>query len=85
MAANNSELPRICVLGSLNIDLVSYVPHHPAPGETLTSNSFHVSPGGKVSAQSSSPPPPNPFLPPYKSIYHNTRSHTLSSYQTHSN
>lgn len=77
MAANNSELPRICVLGSLNIDLVSYVPHHPAPGETLTSNSFHVSPGGKVSAHSSSPPP-NPFLPPYKSIYRNRRSHFLS-------
>lgn len=47
-------LPRICVLGSLNIDLVSYVPHHPAPGETLTSTSFAVSPGGKVS----------PSLPP---------------------
>lgn len=69
MAANNSELPRICVLGSLNIDLVSYVPHHPAPGETLTSNSFHVSPGGKVSVHSWSP---------YKSIYRNTRSHSLS-------
>lgn len=47
--ATTSPLPRICVLGSLNIDLVSYVPHHPAPGETLTSNSFAVSPGGKVS------------------------------------
>lgn len=47
--ATSSRLPRICVLGSLNIDLVSYVPHHPEPGETLTSNSFAVSPGGKVS------------------------------------
>lgn len=46
---SSSSLPRICVLGSLNMDLVSYVPHHPAPGETLTSNSFAVSPGGKVS------------------------------------
>lgn len=55
MAANNSDLPRICVLGSLNIDLVSYVPHHPAPGETLTSNSFHVSPGGKVSVPAKRP------------------------------
>ncbi|KAG6366334.1 hypothetical protein INS49_000511 [Diaporthe citri] len=51
MAASSSELPRICVLGSLNIDLVSYVPHHPAPGETLTSNSFTVSPGGKGANQ----------------------------------
>ncbi|KAJ0115319.1 hypothetical protein J7T55_012596 [Diaporthe amygdali] len=49
--AANSPLPRICVLGSLNIDLVSYVPHHPAPGETLTSNSFTVSPGGKGANQ----------------------------------
>ncbi|KAJ4389750.1 putative ribokinase [Gnomoniopsis smithogilvyi] len=49
--ATNSSLPRICVLGSLNIDLVSYVPHHPAPGETLTSNSFAVSPGGKGANQ----------------------------------
>lgn len=47
--AADASLPRICVLGSLNMDLVSYVPHHPAPGETLTSNSFAVSPGGKVS------------------------------------
>lgn len=69
MAANSSELPRICVLGSLNIDLVSYVPHHPAPGETLTSNSFHVSPGGKVSVHSRSP---------YKSTYRNTHDSTLS-------
>lgn len=65
MAANNSELPRICVLGSLNIDLVSYVPHHPAPGETLTSNSFHVSPGGKVSVHSRSPPSFPPTLQTY--------------------
>ncbi|PSR78005.1 Ribokinase-like protein [Coniella lustricola] len=47
----SSSLPRICVLGSLNIDLVSYVPHHPEPGETLTSSSFAVSPGGKGANQ----------------------------------
>lgn len=46
-----SKTPRITVLGSLNIDLVSYVPHHPLPGETLTSNSFAVSPGGKGANQ----------------------------------
>jgi ribokinase len=45
------SVPRITVLGSLNIDLVSYVPHHPLPGETLTSSSFAVSPGGKGANQ----------------------------------
>ncbi|KAI1633411.1 Ribokinase-like protein [Biscogniauxia mediterranea] len=49
MAAKKT--PLITVLGSLNIDLVSYVPHHPLPGETLTSNSFAVSPGGKGANQ----------------------------------
>ncbi|CAK7565565.1 MAG: Putative ribokinase [Sporothrix epigloea] len=44
-------LPRITVLGSLNMDLVSYVSHHPAPGETMTSNGFAVSPGGKGANQ----------------------------------
>ncbi|CAG9937119.1 unnamed protein product [Clonostachys rosea f. rosea IK726] len=43
--------PRITILGSLNIDLVSYVPHHPLPGETLTSNGFNSSPGGKGANQ----------------------------------
>ncbi|ROW14625.1 hypothetical protein VPNG_03183 [Cytospora leucostoma] len=51
MATSSTPLPRICVLGSLNIDLVSYVPHHPEPGETLTSSSFDVSPGGKGANQ----------------------------------
>lgn len=43
--------PRITILGSLNMDLVSYVPHHPLPGETLTSNGFSTSPGGKGANQ----------------------------------
>ncbi|CAK7267233.1 Putative ribokinase [Sporothrix epigloea] len=43
--------PRITVLGSLNMDLVSYVSHHPEPGETMTSNGFAVSPGGKGANQ----------------------------------
>uniref|UniRef100_L2GFV3 Ribokinase n=1 Tax=Colletotrichum fructicola (strain Nara gc5) TaxID=1213859 RepID=L2GFV3_COLFN len=43
--------PQITVLGSLNIDLTSYVPHHPLPGETLTSNSVVISPGGKGANQ----------------------------------
>ncbi|KAI0192479.1 Ribokinase-like protein [Astrocystis sublimbata] len=46
-----AKTPTITVLGSLNIDLVSYVSHHPLPGETMTSNSFAVSPGGKGANQ----------------------------------
>ncbi|KAK2591649.1 putative ribokinase [Conoideocrella luteorostrata] len=46
-----STIPRITILGSLNIDLVSYVPHHPLPGETLTSSHFTTSPGGKGANQ----------------------------------
>lgn len=44
-------LPTICVLGSLNIDLVYYLPHHPLAGETLTSTHSDVSPGGKGANQ----------------------------------
>ncbi|KAK4166063.1 Ribokinase-like protein [Cladorrhinum sp. PSN259] len=47
----SSALPKITILGSLNIDLVSYVPHHPLPGETLTATSFVTSPGGKGANQ----------------------------------
>jgi ribokinase len=43
--------PTIAVFGSLGIDLSAYVPHHPAAGETLTSTSFVVSPGGKGANQ----------------------------------
>ncbi|KAK4226375.1 Ribokinase-like protein [Podospora fimiseda] len=46
-----ATLPKITILGSLNIDLVSYVPHHPLPGETLSATSFKVSPGGKGANQ----------------------------------
>jgi ribokinase len=46
-----SPRPVISVLGSLNIDLVSYVSHHPLPGETITSSRFNVFPGGKGANQ----------------------------------
>ncbi|KAI8716151.1 hypothetical protein NCS52_00908100 [Fusarium sp. LHS14.1] len=46
-----SSKPIISVLGSLNIDLVSYVPHHPLPGETITASQFDVFPGGKGANQ----------------------------------
>lgn len=51
MAGAAKRTPTITVLGSLNIDLVSYVSHHPLPGETMTSNRFSVSPGGKGANQ----------------------------------
>lgn len=41
------QRPVIAVLGSLNVDLVFYVSHHPLPGETMTSNYFETACGGK--------------------------------------
>jgi ribokinase len=49
--SSSARTPQITVFGSLNIDLVSYVSHHPLPGETMTSSSFAVSPGGKGANQ----------------------------------
>ncbi|KAM0705812.1 hypothetical protein Q7P35_007172 [Cladosporium inversicolor] len=46
-----SPQPIICVLGSLNIDLVYYIPHHPLAGETLTAIESNVFPGGKGANQ----------------------------------
>jgi ribokinase len=46
-----SSKPIICVLGSLNIDLVYYIPHHPLAGETLTAIESNVFPGGKGANQ----------------------------------
>ena len=37
----------VVVLGSINMDLTTYVPHLPTPGETLFGNSFITVPGGK--------------------------------------
>lgn len=48
--ATNKE-PLVTVLGSLNVDLVAYVSHHPASGETMTSSSFNISSGGKGANQ----------------------------------
>ncbi|USG67002.1 ribokinase [Brevibacillus ruminantium] len=41
----------ILVVGSLNMDLVSHVPHLPKAGETITSTSFQTIPGGKGANQ----------------------------------
>ncbi|KAI5463338.1 ribokinase [Mariannaea sp. PMI_226] len=49
--AEPKALPRLTILGSLNMDLVSYVNHHPLPGETMTATKFVTSPGGKGANQ----------------------------------
>lgn len=44
-------MKRICVLGSLNMDLTVSVERFPQPGETLTGRSFDSVPGGKGANQ----------------------------------
>lgn len=41
----------VVVLGSINMDLITYVPRLPAPGETLFGTSYVTAPGGKGSNQ----------------------------------
>jgi ribokinase len=43
--------PRIVVVGSCNVDLTSYLPHVPSPGETVISRSFSIGFGGKGANQ----------------------------------
>lgn len=52
MTRETRDLPRIVVVGSLNLDLVcSGLPRFPAPGETLTGGRFATFPGGKGANQ----------------------------------
>lgn len=46
-----TKLPKIVVVGSLNVDHTLRVPHIPAPGETLTSSSMLTCFGGKGANQ----------------------------------
>ena len=46
-----SNKPRICIIGSLNVDFVTSTPRVPGPGETLTATSLQVHPGGKGANQ----------------------------------
>lgn len=41
----------VCVVGSLNADLVVHTERHPAPGETVTGGPLSVIPGGKSANQ----------------------------------
>lgn len=47
----DDDQPRIVVLGSTNMDLVTTAAALPEPGQTLLGNSFHTTPGGKGSNQ----------------------------------
>jgi len=44
-------MEKILVLGSINIDFVSFVSRYPQPGETLISNDFGIFQGGKGANQ----------------------------------
>src|SRR3989449_5159274 len=43
--------PKICAVGSSNMDLISRVPHLPRLGETIVGHSFHMGYGGKGANQ----------------------------------
>jgi ribokinase len=45
------ENPSVVVVGSLNLDIVVPVPHHPAPGETVLGGDSYRNPGGKGANQ----------------------------------
>jgi len=46
-----SDLRPVVVVGSINMDLVSNVPHIPRAGETVLGNHFQMHPGGKGANQ----------------------------------
>ena len=45
------DVGRVVVVGATNVDLISYVPRLPAPGETLHGTSFRIGHGGKGANQ----------------------------------
>jgi ribokinase len=47
----NKESPTICVVGSVNLDLVAACPRLPTPGETVTDATLSRYPGGKGANQ----------------------------------
>jgi ribokinase len=49
--STNDVRPKICMVGSSNIDLIARVPRLPAPGETLLGSRFQMGYGGKGANQ----------------------------------
>src|SRR5687768_15097338 len=47
----SQNAPRICMVGSCNVDLIARVPRLPGPGETLVGSSFQMGFGGKGANQ----------------------------------
>jgi ribokinase len=47
----SSNPPKICMVGSSNIDLIARVPRLPGPGETLVGSLFQIGYGGKGANQ----------------------------------
>jgi len=45
------KVPKICVVGSSNIDLIAKIPRLPKMGEALLGRYFHMSCGGKGANQ----------------------------------
>ncbi|WP_175837961.1 ribokinase [Burkholderia anthina] len=48
---NEAKSPRIAVVGSVNVDLVTHAPRLPVPGETLLGTTFQTVHGGKGANQ----------------------------------
>jgi ribokinase len=46
-----AKVPRVVVVGSINVDLVVRLPRLPRPGETLAADELHTIPGGKGANQ----------------------------------
>src|SRR5213595_2105042 len=44
-------MPSVCIIGSLNMDLVVRAPRIPTPGETLLGGAYRTFPGGKGANQ----------------------------------
>ena len=45
------RMPRICVIGGSNTDLIAYIPRRLGLAECMTGSSFHISFGGKGANQ----------------------------------
>ena len=47
------DMKKVLVVGSLNMDMVLSVDHHPVPGETIIGDGITYHPGGKGANQAS--------------------------------